>query len=95
MRHTMSKGSAANLKPAAISFNFNASEATKKHICSITGKEYVGYGNNAFPFEGRCSDEANSLYVIPARMCGFTPEMIKRYGGNVAFAAIMDKSRTR
>lgn len=58
-------------------------------ICSITGKSYYGYGNNAYPFDGICSDEANSLYVIPVRIAGVTPEQIKAFGGNEAFAKTM------
>lgn len=50
------------------------------HTCSITGEKYVGYGNNAYPFKGRCSDWANTHYVIPARIMGVTPEEIKQYG---------------
>ena len=50
------------------------------HTCSITGEKYVGYGNNAYPFKGRCSDWANTHYVIPARIMGVTPEQIKQYG---------------
>lgn len=48
--------------------------------CSICGIEYNGYGNNAYPFEGRCCDEANSMYVIPARVLGITPKDILEYG---------------
>lgn len=50
------------------------------HTCSITGRKYEGFGNNAYPFKGRCCDYANSYYVIPARIIGITPEMIKEYG---------------
>lgn len=46
----------------------------KYHICSITGERYYGYGNNADPFYGRCSDYANGMYVIPARCMGITRE---------------------
>lgn len=53
-------------------------EHTRK--CSITGETYVGYGNNAYPFPGFCSDEANLRYVIPARILGITPEMIEEVG---------------
>ena len=52
----------------------------KMKKCSITGKMYDGYGNNAYPFEGRCSDYANSMYVIPARLMGITPKQIKLMG---------------
>jgi len=40
------------------------------HTCSITGRKYEGFGNNAYPFKGRCCDYANSYYVIPARIIG-------------------------
>lgn len=37
--------------------------------CVICGKEYTGYGNNAYPVnEGRCCDECNTNIVIPARI---------------------------
>lgn len=41
----------------------------KKNICSICGKEYQGFGNNAQPVNnGRCCDKCNSNAVIPARL---------------------------
>lgn len=41
----------------------------KKNICSICGKEYSGYGNNAQPInDGRCCDVCNMLTVIPTRV---------------------------
>lgn len=41
----------------------------EKHICSICGKEYFGYGNNAQPVnDGRCCDECNLNIVVPARV---------------------------
>jgi len=41
----------------------------KKNICSICGKEYSGYGNNAQPInDGRCCDVCNILTVIPTRV---------------------------
>lgn len=34
-------------------------------ICSICGKPYVGYGNNAAPINnGRCCDECNRKVVM-------------------------------
>lgn len=43
--------------------------AEKKQICSICGKEYVGWGNNAEPVNsGRCCDNCNTEKVIPARL---------------------------
>ena len=39
------------------------------NICSICGKKYRGYGNNAEPVNsGRCCNECNILIVLPARM---------------------------
>lgn len=41
----------------------------EKLICSICGKEYVGYGNNAQPVNDRlCCDECNLKVVIPYRI---------------------------
>lgn len=38
-------------------------------ICSICGKSYVGFGNNAYPVNnGRCCDDCNGMVVIPARL---------------------------
>ncbi len=37
--------------------------------CSICGKKYEGYGNNAQPVnDGRCCDKCNVLIVVPRRM---------------------------
>lgn len=37
--------------------------------CSICGKHYEGYGNNAQPVNnGRCCDEYNRTVVIPRRI---------------------------
>ena len=34
-------------------------------ICSICGKPYMGYGNNAAPInDGRCCDECNGKVVM-------------------------------
>lgn len=63
--------------------------------CSITGEPYYGYGNNAYPFSGRCSDYANQKYVIPARFMGITPSIVKSWGGNRKFARIMDRQLGR
>ena len=64
---------------------------------SISGEPYEGFGNNAWPFSGRCSDEDNFLYVLPARFNDWTPELIKHLGGNKKAAAFIDEhcSRTR
>jgi len=38
-------------------------------VCSICGKEYSGWGNNAWPVnDGRCCDQCNFEFVIPARI---------------------------
>lgn len=37
--------------------------------CSICGKHYEGYGNNAQPINnGRCCDNCNVTIVVPRRM---------------------------
>lgn len=37
--------------------------------CSICGKEFEGYGNNASPVNnGECCNICNTLVVIPRRM---------------------------
>lgn len=37
--------------------------------CSICGKKYDGYGNNAQPVNnGRCCDDCNSTIVVPRRI---------------------------
>lgn len=37
--------------------------------CSICGKEYEGWGNNARPVnDGECCDECNALIVVPRRI---------------------------
>jgi hypothetical protein len=44
-------------------------EAASKHICDICRNEYYGYGNNAYPVtDGRCCNDCNWMYVIPARI---------------------------
>lgn len=38
-------------------------------ICSICGKPYTNWGNNAQPVNnGRCCDTCNYMKVIPARI---------------------------
>ena len=69
-------------------------KVNETQICSITGKPYVGYGNNAWPFDGRCSDYANSKYVIPARILGVTPELIHKWGKKVIMRVIDDKMKS-
>jgi hypothetical protein len=36
--------------------------------CSICSDVYEGFGNNAWPFEGRCCDECRRTEVFPARL---------------------------
>lgn len=37
--------------------------------CSICGKKYEGYGNNAQPVNiGRCCDNCNTTIVVPRRL---------------------------
>lgn len=39
------------------------------HVCSICGKTYYEFPNNAAPVtDGNCCDECNMNYVIPARI---------------------------
>lgn len=41
----------------------------KKIKCSICGKEFEGYGNNALPVAtGKCCDRCNQDVVIPTRI---------------------------
>ena len=38
-------------------------------ICSICGKKYKGWGNNAQPINnGECCDKCNSTVVVPKRL---------------------------
>lgn len=40
-----------------------------KHVCSICGKEFDGFGNNAEPVnDGLCCDKCNNDIVIPRRL---------------------------
>ncbi len=40
-----------------------------KQYCSICGKEFEGYGNNAYPInDGRCCDDCNVSIVVPRRI---------------------------
>ena len=46
--------------------------------CCICGRVFYGYGNNAEPFrKGRCCEECNWIYVIPARIKDVEAEEIK------------------
>ena len=41
----------------------------KANVCSVCGKKYIGYGNNAQPINnGRCCDDCNEKKVIPFRL---------------------------
>ncbi len=45
------------------------SKNKNQKICSICGKNYEGYGNNAQPVNnGRCCDKCNATVVIPRRI---------------------------
>ena len=68
-------------------------EQEHTHVCSITGETYVGYGNNAYPFPGRCSDNANHKYVIPARLLGVSPEDVSKWGVSVMAQAVATKAQ--
>ena len=48
-----------------VDFNCN-----RKYICSICGKEHIGYGHNPNPItiDGECCDKCNATIVIPARI---------------------------
>jgi hypothetical protein len=59
--------------------NYMNEDFKKKHTCSITGETYYGYGNNAYPFYGRCSNFANTFYVLPARCMGITRDDINAW----------------
>lgn len=40
-----------------------------EQYCSICGKEFEGYGNNAYPVNnGRCCDTCNTSIVVLRRM---------------------------
>lgn len=72
--------------------------ATEKHICSITGETYYGFGNNADPFFGRCSNYANNYYVLPARLMGISREDLNEVakgksqkGKNIVLKNFIDK----
>ena len=41
----------------------------EENVCVICGTPLNGYGNNADPVaDGRCCDDCNIAFVIPARM---------------------------
>jgi hypothetical protein len=37
-------------------------------ICSICRTNYQGWGNNAYPYPGRCCDSCDAECVVPARL---------------------------
>ena len=40
-----------------------------EQYCSICGKYFEGYGNNAYPVnDGRCCDVCNTSIVVPRRI---------------------------
>ena len=44
-------------------------ENNSHNICAICGREYTGYGNNAYPATiGYCCDECNRTVVVPLRI---------------------------
>jgi len=41
----------------------------KTQVCSICGKTFIGYGNNAQPVNnGRCCNDCNNERVMPERI---------------------------
>lgn len=42
--------------------------------CSICKGEYLGWGNNAYPFDGRCCDDCDNRFTTPARMLRIDPD---------------------
>ena len=46
--------------------------------CSICGKNYEGYGNNAQPVNtGRCCDSCNATVVVLRRMQDYRNQLIR------------------
>lgn len=45
-------------------------EMNDNKVCCICGEKIEGYGNNPDPVKkkGKCCDNCNSIYVIPARL---------------------------
>lgn len=45
------------------------SERDEVKVCSICGKKYTGWGNNAWPVnDGECCDRCNGMFVLGARL---------------------------
>lgn len=54
-----------------------------EQYCSICGKEFEGYGNNAYPVNsGRCCDECNTSVVVPRRMQDYANKQKKKESEN-------------
>lgn len=52
-------------------------------ICSICGKHYEGYGNNAQPVnDGICCNECNGTIVVPRRFQDAANRREKELNGN-------------
>lgn len=62
------------LSRATVHFNSTENESLEedkeeKQTCCLCGKEYTGWGNNAWPLaDGQCCDDCNWEQVIPARI---------------------------
>ena len=53
----------------------------EKRVCSICGREFTGYGNNAEPInDGICCDECNIGTVIPCRMAEYFGVSLEEFG---------------
>ena len=53
----------------------------EKRVCSICGREFTGYGNNAEPInDGICCDECNLGAVIPRRMAEHFGASLEEFG---------------
>lgn len=53
----------------------------EKRVCSICGREFTGYGNNAEPInDGICCDECNIGAVIPRRMAEQFGASLEEFG---------------
>ena len=48
----------------------NKQDKKRKYKCCICNKWVKGYGNNPLPIKekGKCCDECNAVFVIPARL---------------------------
>ena len=73
-------------------------EAYEKHKCILCGKEFDGWGNNAWPIkDGICCDDCNAEKVIPARLAKMykkeEPKMTEdfKYIGNAKVISTLPK----